>query len=79
MRFPYVAFSIKPNANEMYMQRKWFYLYYTLFFLSELNTLGVILKCYALIFPKHVWLVGIQPLLSVPNTGCVAFSDPTQL
>ena len=22
MRFPYVALAIKPNANEMYMQRK---------------------------------------------------------
>ena len=32
MRFLYVALAIKPNANEMNMQRKWFYQYYTLFF-----------------------------------------------
>ena len=46
MRFPYVALAIKQmkctcNATDS--------TYITLlFFLSELNTLGVILKCYAL-------------------------------
>ena len=29
--------------------------------------------------PRHVWLVGITSLLSVPNAECVAFSDPMQL
>ena len=53
--------------------------YITLFFLSELNTLGVIFNCYAFFSPKYVWLVGIKSLLSVPNADCVAFSDPTQL
>ena len=60
--------AIKPNANEMYMQR---YLYYTLFILSELVTLGVIFNCYTCFFPKRVWLVDIKSLLSVPNADCL--------
>ena len=52
---------------------------YITLFLSELNTVGVIVKCYALFSLKHVWLVGIKSLLSVPNPDCLAFSDPMQV
>ena len=40
MRFPYVALAIKPNANGMYMQRKWFYLYYSMFFNQNVINVG---------------------------------------
>ena len=43
MRFPYVALAIKPNANEMYMRRKWIYLYYT-FFLIRIKYFGSHIK-----------------------------------
>ena len=53
---------------------------FTMFFLSELNTLGVIVKSYARFFLKRVCLgVGIQSLSSVPKADCLAFSDPTQV
>ena len=43
MRFPNFALVIKPNAKKMSMQRKLFYLYYTLlFFLSKFNQFGVL-------------------------------------
>ena len=40
MRFLYFALVMKPKANEMYMQRKYFYLYYTLFFHQNFMNMG---------------------------------------
>ena len=57
LRFLYFALAIKPNANEMYMQCKRFYLYYTLF-LFKLATLGIMFKCYVFSFSDLYWLVG---------------------
>ena len=47
MSFLYYALAIKANANEMYMQRKWLYLYYTFlkikikYFLGHINILCI--------------------------------------
>ena len=44
-------------------------------FQSELNTLGVILKCYALFSPKKtcVWPAGIKSLLNAPAQTVLRF------
>ena len=79
MRFPYVALAIKPNANEMYMQRKWFYLYYNLFFII-IKYFGGQTQMLCTFSPNMFGLlIGIKSLVSVPNADCDAFSDPTQL
>ena len=79
MRFPYVALAIKPTQMKCTCNTT-DSTYITLcFFLSELNTLGVMLKCYAHLFPKHVWLVGIKSLLTLSTLNSWGFGKQNLL
>ena len=72
MRFPYVALAIKTNANEMYMQTQMI-LPILHFFFIRIRYLRVHSQMLCTFFPlKHVWLVGIKSLLSVPYADCLS-------
>ena len=63
MHFPCVALAIKLNANVMIL------LILHFVFQLELNTLGVIPKCYALFPSKRVWIVGNKSRLRIDTGG----------
>ena len=73
-RFLRVAQTIKFNANEMYMQRKSFYLVYSnlCFFLPNLSLFGVIFKGYVVFVSILYGLVGKNiNFQCIPSAKCL--------
>ena len=76
MRCLSFAFANKPNANEMYMQRKEFYVYYTLCFYQNLVFWGSHLNALYFFSENCSDLFSNRYGLSAPNPNCFAFLDP---
>ena len=76
MYFPYDAFAMKPNTNEMY--KPIFYLYYTMFFFKIKYFIGHI-KSICIFVSNIYWIVSHKSILGVPNANVLTFSDPMQL
>ena len=75
MSCPNVALVIKPNANEMSMQRKLFYLYYTLF--NQFGVLSTDDENYFLNIPSSCQR---KKCLNIPQRKipCVFFKSASQ-